>query len=209
MATTPHSGLTGANLHEPKGVAAAAANTIYIPDGAGSGAFAKLTHSQLQTTGNPFGGQLLQVREEQVSGTAGSAITSGSWITRVLNTSVTNEISGASLASNQITLPSGTYFIDGTASLTVQSATTVKHQLRLFNATDASAALVGLTAQVPISDSNNGPSGNSHSFVRGRFTIASQKTFQLEHRTTQTGTGGTAASWGTEVYADVCIWKVA
>lgn len=35
--TVAHASLTGANLHEPKGVATAAINTIYIADGAGSG----------------------------------------------------------------------------------------------------------------------------------------------------------------------------
>lgn len=39
MANVAHSTLTGANLHEPKGVAAAAAGKVYITDGAGSGAF--------------------------------------------------------------------------------------------------------------------------------------------------------------------------
>jgi hypothetical protein len=37
MAT--HSSLTGADLHEPKGVASAAANQVYVSDGAGSGAW--------------------------------------------------------------------------------------------------------------------------------------------------------------------------
>jgi hypothetical protein len=34
-----HNTLTGANLHEPKGVAAAAVNKVYVSDGAGSGAY--------------------------------------------------------------------------------------------------------------------------------------------------------------------------
>ncbi len=37
MATVQHSTLTSAELHEPKGVATANANTVYIADGAGSG----------------------------------------------------------------------------------------------------------------------------------------------------------------------------
>lgn len=32
-----HSSLTGADLHEPKGVATAGSNTVYVADGAGSG----------------------------------------------------------------------------------------------------------------------------------------------------------------------------
>lgn len=39
MANVVHSTLTGADLHEPKGVAAAAANTVYTADGVGSGAW--------------------------------------------------------------------------------------------------------------------------------------------------------------------------
>ena len=34
-----HSTLTGSNLHEPKGIASAAVDTVYVADGAGSGAF--------------------------------------------------------------------------------------------------------------------------------------------------------------------------
>jgi microcystin-dependent protein len=37
MANVAHASLTGASLHEPKGVASAAANTVYAADGAGSG----------------------------------------------------------------------------------------------------------------------------------------------------------------------------
>ena len=36
---TQHSALTGADLHEPKGVAAASAGTVYIADGVGSGSW--------------------------------------------------------------------------------------------------------------------------------------------------------------------------
>lgn len=39
MANVAHSSLTGSSLHEPKGVASAAINTVYASDGAGSGAW--------------------------------------------------------------------------------------------------------------------------------------------------------------------------
>ena len=39
MADVAHSTLTGANLHEPKGVASAAVNKVYVSDGAGGGAW--------------------------------------------------------------------------------------------------------------------------------------------------------------------------
>jgi hypothetical protein len=39
MANVDHSAITDPNIHEPKGVASATANTIYEADGAGSGAW--------------------------------------------------------------------------------------------------------------------------------------------------------------------------
>jgi len=44
---TEHNIITDPNIHEPKGVAAASANTLYIADGAGSGSWVKA---------NPHGG---------------------------------------------------------------------------------------------------------------------------------------------------------
>jgi hypothetical protein len=43
MANVSHASLTGSNLHEPKGVASATAGTVYIADGAGSGAWSSST----------------------------------------------------------------------------------------------------------------------------------------------------------------------
>lgn len=45
-----HKDLTGTDLHEPKGQAAAAANTLYVADGAGSGTHKKITTSSLDLT---------------------------------------------------------------------------------------------------------------------------------------------------------------
>lgn len=45
-----HSTLTGASLHEPKGVAAASANTVYTADGAASGAWQKVTSSMINSS---------------------------------------------------------------------------------------------------------------------------------------------------------------
>lgn len=42
MADVKHSTLTGADLHEPKGVSTAAANTAYIANGAGSGTWSPI-----------------------------------------------------------------------------------------------------------------------------------------------------------------------
>jgi hypothetical protein len=44
MATVQHSALTGSNLHEPKGVAAATVGQFYKADGAGSGVWTNREH---------------------------------------------------------------------------------------------------------------------------------------------------------------------
>lgn len=49
MTTTIHKNLTGADLHEPKGVAAAALGQVYVSDGVGSGVWT--TVSNLVTAG--------------------------------------------------------------------------------------------------------------------------------------------------------------
>lgn len=50
-------------------------------------------------------------RDQKAAATAGGTFTQDAWQTRVLQTEKTNEITGASLASNQVTLPPGKYLI--------------------------------------------------------------------------------------------------
>ncbi len=50
MADKQHNALTGASLHEPKGVAAASADNLYAADGAGSGTHRKVTHASMDKT---------------------------------------------------------------------------------------------------------------------------------------------------------------
>lgn len=45
-----HSVITDPNIHEPKGIAAASANTAYWANGSGSGAFGKVNSSRIDTT---------------------------------------------------------------------------------------------------------------------------------------------------------------
>lgn len=46
---TAHADLTGAELHEPKGAASAAVNTVYVADGAGSGTWKTLEAGSMNT----------------------------------------------------------------------------------------------------------------------------------------------------------------
>jgi len=47
MATVQHSAITDPNIHEPKGVAAATVNKLYVSNGSGSGTWQKLSPPQL------------------------------------------------------------------------------------------------------------------------------------------------------------------
>lgn len=153
-----------------------------------------------------FQSLLLHVNDTKATTTSGGTFTSGAWQTRTLNTSLTNEITGASLGSNQITLPSGTYFIDASAPAVFCGF----HQVRLRNTTDSTTTLVGTSE---VNSANDSAATGTRSVVRGRFTIASQKVFELQHRcqTTRSSDGfGSANSFGeNEIYSQVMIFKVA
>ena len=147
---------------------------------------------------------LLHVREEQTSGTAGGTFTSGAWRTRTLNTVVINEITGASLAANQITLPAGTYRVRARANAVLVG----NHTAKLRNITAGSDTVIGSNAYA-----DNVNSGASDSFVIGQFTIAADTVFELQHRGATTvvtyGFGGAASFSVVEVYGEVWIEKVA
>lgn len=153
-----------------------------------------------------FGSSLLHLRDEKAAGTAGGTFTSGAWRTRDLNTALTNEIAGASLATNQITLPAGTYYIEASAP----ARTVSNHKTRLRNVTDAADTLIGSSEQ------NSSAAGNStRSHIAGRFTIAAEKDLEIQHigETTRATDGfGPAAAGGlggVEVFTDVRIWQIA
>ncbi len=156
-------------------------------------------------TGNP---QLLHVRDEKASGTAGGDFTAGAWQTRDLNVVKTNEVIGASLAANQITLPAGTYDIEATAPSHSGGGAIGLHKAKWRNVTDSTDTIIGT------SERNDSPAGTTHvtrSVVAGRFTITAEKVFELQHQceTTSTGGFGAASSFGVvEVYSEVRIWRV-
>ena len=155
---------------------------------------ADIVNWQLISNGpTPF----LHVREEQPPLTGGMPSVVG-LNTRVLNTVVTNTINGASLASNIITLPAGTYEIDATAPCQGNGAS---HKLVINNITD-NTNMVGVSG-----NTNN----NERSRVVGRFTITSTKTFRLDHYVSVAGTlGASGVGLGfIEVLAEAQIWRVA
>ena len=122
---------------------------------------------------------------------------------RDLNTILTNEITGASLSSNVITLPAGTFFISA-SSPTNRGGTNRAH---LLNTVAGSPILLGTSENTQTGDTTP-----TRSFINGRFTIGSSTTFRIRHYTTaaksDNGLGIQANDSRTEVYTDVLIWKV-
>jgi hypothetical protein len=175
-------------------------DTITIPSGV------TITNSGTATGfAGVFESQLLHVRDEKASNTEGGAASATTSHTRVLNTIVTNEISGASLASNQITLPSGTYFIMSRAPAFMVNQT----KSILYNTTDSSNTVIGSSGYADV-----GGVGYFDCFIFGRFTIGATKVFEIRHYTAQArasnGLGVKTNLAGViEVYTDVQIWKVA
>jgi hypothetical protein len=144
-------------------------------------------------------------RDEKTQGTDGGSFTSGAWRTRVLNTSQYNGISGCSLSSNQVTLPAGTYYVEGQAPT---GDAVNSHQTRWQNITDGTTTIVGTSG---LSSDNAGADPATSSFIEGVFTIASSKAFELQHicfTTKNTNGFGYASNFTTEVYSTVTIQKL-
>lgn len=130
--------------------------------------------------------------------------------TRSLNTVVSNSIVGASLTSNQITLPAGTYFIEASAPSCANT-----HRVFLYNVTDASIAALGTTENVFLNATYNPTLGLDIAWTRSVLsqimTIASPKILELRHYTSEARANGLGASDGTganEIYAQMTIKKV-
>jgi hypothetical protein len=161
-----------------------------------------LASTALQPTSS-FSAPTLHLQDQKAANTAGGTFTSGAWQTRTLNTEVTDTI-GSTLSSNQFTLPAGTYDIDAI----VPAFTVGLHKAKLYNITDAADTLQGTSASAQASSSVF-----SYSVVRGRFTIAGTKTFEIRHQcqTTRATDGfGIQSNFSvTEIYTDVVIKKIA
>lgn len=219
MTDKSHATLTGTDLHEPKGVAAASSNTVYIADGAGSGAWS--------TVPNPLANKLLHVRDSVASGVASQTMTNNIFNARRLQTIVTNEITGAGLSSDQITLPAGTYWMQANTQLTFAVSGTLiaaglLSKLQLYDVTLGAAAVVGHSSGHSYQIASTSTVATQLDLpvsVAGRFTCSGTHLLQLLHWYTISGTGaigtlqGGSASTGAvgspvEVYTDVMIWKL-
>lgn len=146
---------------------------------------------------------LIYVRDQKSSGQAGGAAAAATWNVRTLNTVTVNTISGASLASNRVTLPAGTYRIRARAPAYLVG----RHKLRLRNITAGSTAAVGSSAYA---DATTG-AAVTDSVLLARITLASTTELELQHFTTSArathGLGIEVSSSEVEVYTEMWIEK--
>lgn len=146
---------------------------------------------------------VLSVQDQKSSGTGAQALTTGTYVTRELNTTLSNTITGASLntGTGVITLPAGSYEVFATANAgEVIVASPGGHRLRLRNTTDSATLVFGTNCY-----SNNSSTNPTASLVGG-FTLAGTKDIALQHYVATGCDGGTALGTGeVEVYSSMII----
>lgn len=222
MANVEHSVLTGTDLHESKGVAAAVANRVYVSNGAGSGSWSQLPDAALANAAKPFSGQILHIVEDTASGGGSSTLTNNTWSTRALTAELSDPGSIGSIASNQITLAAGTYFVKCNASAYCSfsggSNYIAMAKLRLRNVTDGTTLLKGNNYRLSFGNINTSMEADMVLSLTGIFTIAAPKLVELQQYSAASGNGGPTivvrggfpiSSGENEVYSDLLIWKTA
>lgn len=158
--------------------------------------------TDLQTAINTVQGKIgnwIILEDQKTQGVAGGTFTAGSWVTRDLNTEVSDPKNNCVLSSNQFTLTAGNY------GLLLASAPVYlvnRHQTRLLAA--GSPVKMGSSGYA---DGSNNVSNRSHlQYFVG--TLPVDTTFKIEHQCilTKTTSGfGNASDFGTEVYTQVAI----
>jgi hypothetical protein len=170
---------------------------------AGSGSFS--ASDKLFIAFSPRGTPAVSYQDQKTQNTDGGTFTSGAWQTRTLNTESAVDSIGASLSSNQITLPAGTYL----ATWSAPAYYVNRHQSRLYNVTDSTVAGIGSSA---FAVAGYAAPDSTSSLGTAVFTIDSPKSFRIEHRcqTTEATQGfGVGSNFGTEVYTQITFLKLA
>lgn len=143
---------------------------------------------------------LLHVRDEKTSGTVGGNSAATTTQTRDLNTVVLNEIAGASLGSNQVTLPAGVYDVDARAP----AQNVRRHRASLYSVTAAANLIVGTSEFSAASNADQ-----TQSFVRDRIILAAETVVEVRHYTEDASSLGTSTNDGLiEVYTEMFIRRV-
>lgn len=144
----------------------------------------------------------LLYQDVKTQSTEGGTFTSGAWRTRTLTTEGADTAGIGSLASNQITLPAGTY----RCAIAAPAFHVDTHQARLRDVTNGVTLVPGTGAY----SSQGGNYGNSWSFVNGRFTLAGSAALEVQHScltTFATSGFGNASTLNAELYTVAEFWR--
>lgn len=159
--------------------------------------------SAWETVG-PSTSQFATFNETQANNTDGGASVATTFTTRVLNTTVVNEITGCSLATNQVTLPAGSYI----ATVFSPFRNTNLTKIRLFNVTDSSNTAIGQNTNM-----DSGGAVGGVATLQAQFTITGNKAFAVQYFCQSTvatfGLGRAVNASVSEIYTTIQIQKIA
>lgn len=142
------------------------------------------------------------VEEVQPSGTSGGTFTAGDWRTRVLNTKSVDTNAVATLSSNQITLPAGTWRF----RISAPGYDCQTHVARLWNVTAAALVKMGTAEDTTSTEST----ATTRSLIVGQVTLASPSALQVDHRcsvTRATSGLGLGHSFGENIFTQAEFWR--
>lgn len=146
-----------------------------------------------------FESQLFHMQHTEASSQGGGGASSG-FNDRVLNSTVINQISGASLSSNQFTLPSGNYILFCQAD----AHSIDRNYIAIYNVTNSGLAKIG--------QSNYAGGATSTANIWCRLTPSGTQTFKLQHYAQTANAShnalGVANLSTTNTYVNLLIWKV-
>lgn len=162
-----------------------------------------LTYEEVDNNFNSMmgGHNFLHIQDQKAQGASGGTFEAGAWRTRDLNTVLTNTITGASLAVNQITLPAGKYYCEASAF----GYDVLRHRAKLAKVSPVSADILLGTNEY------SGVNAGTRSFIDGYFQIDSLSVFELQHRCSVTRENGLGpdSNWADyETFSDIRIWRI-
>lgn len=156
--------------------------------------------------------EVLIVEDQKAYSTNGGGSVANTFVTRDLNTVVRNTISGASLSSNEITLPDGVYEVQWRCPGYQCRA----YHTRLFNVSDSVSEKEGSTGWS--SEGSGSDPDMTHSFGWHILTVTGgPKTFRLEQVAENTqasiglgisNSGGTLTGLTLDIYSSIEIRKI-
>jgi len=162
------------------------------------------TLQALQSSGSSSGmgmySAYMKCSDVKSQNTGGGTFTASAWRTRDINTEDADTGGNMSISSNQITLDAGTY-----RCLARCPAHDVgHHQAQLYNISGSATTLIGTSEWISATDNIQ-----SSSIVTGRFTVAAETIFEIQHWCSDTGTFGVQVNITSEVYTVAEFWKEA